>query len=312
MRFRAPANVLLYRAQVILILAALVPTMLTTPVGVVLLASSGSTSVTLVGGILVLAFCASSIGGFILGSIFLRRGASLVRVQSDFLASVSHELRTPMTSMRMFVEALLDDRLTDPEERSNCLRVLSRELMRLDGLVERLLELSRLEAGQLVTKEHVLDPADVVRDSLAALDALQFPGADTGTKISPPDVTVESDLHIRGDSPSLVQALTNLLGNAWKYAPEGDHRISLAVQSLGTDEVEFQVCDNGPGVRADERARIFEKFHRGTAATSSGTVGSGLGLAIVQAVAEAHRGRVELSSPEAGGACFHLILPRAR
>ena len=99
-KLRAPVDVHLRRAQVILLMAALFSTFLTTPVGVVLLVSRGSENVSLVAGILVLAFCASGLCGFVLGAIFLRRSASLLRLQSDFLSSVSHELRTPMTSIR--------------------------------------------------------------------------------------------------------------------------------------------------------------------------------------------------------------------
>ena len=119
MKFRAPANIQLRRAQLILLLAAVVPTGLMSALGVILLAvGSGSRTVSVVSGVLVLAFCTSAITGYILGSIFLQRGAVLARVQNDFLSSVSHELRTPLTSMRMFVETVNDDRVTDPAERA--------------------------------------------------------------------------------------------------------------------------------------------------------------------------------------------------
>lgn len=305
MRFRAPANVLLHRAQITLILAALIPTMLTTPIGILLLASGGSASVALVAGVLVLAFCASTLGGFILGSILLRRGASLVRVQTDFFSSVSHELRTPMTSMRMFIEALLDDRLTDPEERKRCLSVLGEELARLDGLVGRLLDLSRIESGAQAFSREPLAVETIVDRSLAAFEAIALGGT------AQLDREVEPGLRIVGDEAALTQAIVNLLANAWKYSGD-DKKISLSARSAGSREIEIVVVDNGPGIPTEERKKVFEKFERGKAAVESGTQGSGLGLSIVQAVVKAHRGRVDVRSPSSGGTRVHIHLPRYR
>src|SRR5262245_18304289 len=139
MRFRPPANVFLRRAQLILMLATLVPTVALTALGIVLLAVGKSSSgLVIVGGVLAIAFTTSAITGYILGSIFISRGASETRVQTDFLSSVSHELRTPLTSMRMFIETLKDGRVTDPEEQKKCLAIVHEELARLDTLVGRL------------------------------------------------------------------------------------------------------------------------------------------------------------------------------
>ena len=303
MRIRHPATVFLQRAQVILILSALVPTILTTPLGILLLASGDPGRVEIVTGVLVLAFAASSVTGFIIGGILFRRGSALVRIQSDFLSSVSHELRTPMTSMRMFVEALLDDRLTDKDERANCLQVLRREIDRLDGLVGRLIELSRLETDKKPYDRIVVDVGSIVDNALSALDAIQL----TDTKRV--QATVEDSLQVMGDDRALVQVLTNLLSNAWKYSGS-DSGIQLIVRAASDKEVEFIVQDDGPGIPADEQKRVFEKFWRGQYAIESGTSGSGLGLAVVQAIVEAHRGRIRLRSPSGGGTAFHVFLPR--
>src|SRR5690606_32074127 len=134
-------------AQLILMLATLVPTLFMAALGIVLLAV-GSGSVGFIIGILVLTFCTTSLTGYILGSIFVRRGASMARVQNDFLSGVSHELRTPLTSIRMFIETLRDERLTDPEDKQKCLTLLNQEVGRLEILVERLIELSRIESGK--------------------------------------------------------------------------------------------------------------------------------------------------------------------
>ena len=210
MRVRAPANIYLHRAQVVVLLAAIVPTILTTPLAIILLASGGSSSVALVVGVLVLAFCASAISGYVLGSIFIRRGASLVDVQNEFLSSVSHELRTPMTSMRMFVEALQDDRFTDHEERHKCLGVLQREMVRLNDLVGRLIDLSRIETGQQPFELEQVAVQDIVDDAVAAFDAIRL-NAEASVEL---ELDVQPDLEIVGDKAALTQVCVNLLANA--------------------------------------------------------------------------------------------------
>ena len=110
---------------------ALIPTVLMTAIGVVFVAEGGSKSVAVIGGILVLAFCTTALVGYTLGTIFVTRGAGLAAVQNEFLASVSHEVRTPLTSLRLFVDTLREDRLTDPAEKQRCLALMSQELIRL-------------------------------------------------------------------------------------------------------------------------------------------------------------------------------------
>lgn len=303
LRLRAPANVLLHRAQVILILATLVPTILTTPIGIVLLVAGGSSNLTLVAGILVLAFGASSVTGYIVGSILLRRGARLVKVQNDFLSSVSHELRTPMTSIRMFVEALQDQRLADPEERARCLGSLHQEIVRLDGLVARLIDLTRVESGRQPFTRAQVSLDDVVQDALAAFEALRYPDA---AKL---EVEVGSDLRVMGDRAALTQVVVNLLSNAWKHGGR-DGVIRLQARAHEAREVELIVTDEGPGIPASEQKRVFEKFERGRAAIAGAVPGSGLGLAIVRAYVAAHRGRVELESSPEEGTSVHVFLPR--
>ncbi|MBK8977745.1 MAG: sensor histidine kinase [Planctomycetes bacterium] len=301
-KLRAPADVFLRRAQVVLLLSVLCSTVLTTPIGVVLLVSGGEANVSLIAGILVLSFCASSLAGFMLGAILLRRGASLVRNQSQFLSSVSHELRTPMTSIRMFVEALLDDRLTDPEERHRCLSILRREVVRLDGLVDRLIELSRIEGA---TQPFARVPTDVGPICHAAVDAIAAIDLSRPTNIA---LDVQPDLRVVGDASALTQAIVNLLSNAWKYTGD-DKQIALKAHATGDRLVEFEVSDNGPGIPLSEQKLVFEKFTRGKAGDRVG--GSGLGLAIVKAIVAAHRGSIEVESTPGKGARFRFRIPRA-
>ena len=306
MKFRAPANVLLRRAQLTLILAVLLPTILTTPVGIFLLVTQSSRAVMIGAGLLVLAFCTSSLTGYILGSILVSRGASLAKVQNDFLSSVSHELTTPITSVRMFIETLREERVTDAAEKAKCLTIIDREMSRLDVLVGKLVALSRLEAGRQPFERKAVRLEDVVSEALAAFEAMRGPA---GGPLSL-EVEVEPDLEVIGDPAQLVQVVANLLGNAWKYTPPANRKLGLRAKAGDRRHVMLEVYDNGPGVPEVERKRIFDEFERGRAAASTRAAGFGLGLAIVRGVVRAHGGRVELHDNPGGGALFRVVLPR--
>jgi two-component system phosphate regulon sensor histidine kinase PhoR len=301
-----PVAIQLRRAQLVLMLAILLPTVLMIALGILLLALGRGTEAVVI-GVLVLALCTTSLTGYILGSIFVSRGAQVARFQHDFLSLVSHELRTPLTSILMFIETLRDERLTDPVEQRQCLSLLDQEVRRLDLLLERLLQLSRLQARRQQFDRAPVRLADVLRDALTAFDAATLTcKAQVALELESVD-----DLEVRGDREALGQAVSNLLINAWKYTPEQDRRIALEARPAGR-HVEIAVRDNGPGVARDDQKRIFEQFERGEAGAASGHRGSGLGLAIVRAVVRAHHGRIELRSLPGEGAEFRIRLPRHR
>ena len=304
-KFRTPTSILLRRAQLTLILAALVPTILMTLTGIILLVL-GEGSVNIVAGILVLAFCTSALTGYILGSIFLSRGASLAMVQNDFLSSVSHELRTPLTSIRLYIDTLRQDRVTDPEERRKCLAVIDQELARLDGLVGKILQLSRIESGRQLFDEKPVFIEEVVAEGLSALDAVRL-----GSELDL-EVEVDKGLAVTGDRAALGQALANLLTNAWKHSNAARRAIRIRAHAVEKEQIELTVRDNGPGLSTAEQKRVFDAFERGRHAIDRRTEGFGLGLAIVRAIVRAHRGRVELSSAPGEGAEFRILLPRRR
>ena len=131
----------------------------------------------MISGVLVLTFCTSGITGYILGSMFLGKGASLVRVQNDFVSAISHELRTPLTSIRLLIESLRDGRL-DETDREQVLSLLARETERLEQLVGRVLELSRLESGATSTRASASTCGELVEEAIAAFDALDADAAD--------------------------------------------------------------------------------------------------------------------------------------
>ena len=194
-KVHAPTTVVLYRARLIFTLTALIPTVLITALGIIFLAAGGSKSVAVVGGILVLAFCATALGG-------LRRSGrssspaapSLAAVQNEFLSSVSHELRTPLTSIRMFIDTLREDRVTDSAETAALPGDHHQELDRLDGLVGKLIELSKIESRRDAFERRPVAVADIVDDALATFedDAISAP-------TSRVDVQLEHGLVVRGD-----------------------------------------------------------------------------------------------------------------
>lgn len=299
MRF-PPANMQLRRAQLVLMLAVLLPTIAMAAVGIILLAI-GSSAIALVAGILVLTFCTSGITGYILGSIFVGKGASLVRVQNDFVSSVSHELRTPVTSLRLLIESLRTGRLEDAEQKQ-VLGLLGRETDRLEVLVNRVLELSRLQSSHVYLRERI-EVAGLFEESIAAFDAL------TLTKPTKVEVSVEPGLAVVGDRPTLVSAVVNLMTNAWKYTGD-DKKIAVAARTAGR-RIEITVTDNGVGIDKGEQRTIFEQFHRGRAADQSGAPGVGLGLAFVRAIVRGHKGKIDFAS-RPGETTFRIRLKRRR
>ncbi|HTE52137.1 MAG TPA: ATP-binding protein [Kofleriaceae bacterium] len=305
-RFTPPAAVQLRRAQLTLILAMLAPTVMMIAGGIVLLALGRGTAA-LVIGVLLLALCTTSLTGYILATIFVSRGEQVARFQHDFLSLVSHELRTPLTSILMFLDTLRDERLTNPAEKRQCLDLLDQEMRRLDQLLERLLQLSRLQSRRQRFRSAPVEMSDVIRDALAAFDAATLTSR---TEVNV-DVVCPAELTVSGDREALTQAISNLLINAWKYTPEDRRRIQLHAHA--TDRhVEVAVSDNGPGIERDDQKRIFGHFERGQAAERSGRRGSGLGLAIVRAVVRAHNGRIDLRSRPGEGSEFRIRLPRVR
>ncbi len=282
-------------------LVALVPTVCMTAVGIMLIVVGSESTPTLIMGVLVLTFCTSGITGAILTSIFVGKGASLARVQNDFVSAISHELRTPITSLRLLIESLKNNRL-EPDDRAEVLELLARETTRLEQLVGKVLELSRLESGHVFARDRV-DVEELVDEAIHAFDAstLENP-TPINRRLSPGLVAV-------GDRATLVRALLNLLTNAWKYTGE-DKDITIESR-IGGRWIEILVTDNGPGIQKDEQRAIYEQFRRGRAAHETGAQGVGLGLAFVRTIIRGQKGKLDFES-RPGATTFRVRLRRAK
>ncbi len=222
------------------------------------------------------------------------------RLGKVLLNSVSHELRTPLTTIKGSITALMDpSTVSDPEARDVLLSETLTAADRLNGIVENLLNMNRLESGMLRLKKSeadVFDLASVIADALRR-----------ETRDHPFTVQVEEDLPpILIDFTLMVQVLANLVQNAVFYTPPGTP-VEMSVERRGADAI-ITVADSGPGVPPDELPRLFEVFFRGRGAASGGV---GLGLSICKGIVEAHGGKISAYTNRKGGLSVEITLTGA-
>jgi PAS domain S-box-containing protein len=248
--------------------------------------------------------------GAVAGRIFAFRDVSSERVvermKSDFVAAVSHELRTPLTSIYGFAETLLrQDVLFGEEERRTFLGYIASESERLTGIVDQLLNVARLDTGDLQVNLAATDVRTVVEDVVET--ARELPQSD-GRRfvVELPDEPLEAE----ADREKLRQILANLVDNAVKFSPD-DGIVTIAAQRVD-ERVELRVADEGVGIPEDEQRRIFTRFYRGgPVERDPGAGGTGLGLFIAQGLVSAMAGRIWVESREGEGATFLFELPLA-
>jgi len=226
----------------------------------------------------------------------------LDRQKDDFVWSVSHELRSPLTSIRGYLDIVLEDGADElTSEQKKFLEVVDRNADRLLRLVGELLLVAELDAGKLG-----LALTDVDLESLAAesVDAARPLAAEKRITL---DLDVGPVPDLAGDPGHLAQLLDNLVSNGIKFTPEGG-RVEVRVRAVD-GHAEIQVSDTGMGIPSEQQEHIFERFFRASGATAQAIPGTGLGLAIAKAIVEAHDGRISVESREDEGTTFHVELP---
>ena len=229
----------------------------------------------------------------------------LENTRREFVANVSHELRTPLSLVKGSVETLKSGAKDDPRACARFLDIIERHTDRLIFLIEDLLTLSQLEAGQAVINFHTVPLRTVVAEVLSDLE----PKSET-RKVSLVNAVPDS-LFARADYDRLQQVLSNLIDNAIKYGRMGGKVTVSATLQASSGWVAVTVADDGPGIPAEAAARVFERFYRADTARSREQGGTGLGLSIVKHIIQAHGGTVSLDSSPGNGARFTFTLPAA-
>ena len=235
------------------------------------------------------------------------------RLKSALLDAVTHDLRTPLTSIKASVTTLLDDQGSRSDEggatrlgeegRQEMLEVIDEEADRLNRFIEGLMELARIEAGELHLRRHQASLSEILTAALKR--------AEPQTRFHPIEVNVDRELpSVNVDEPSLVEVIYVLLDNAAKYSPAGSV-ISVSATNMHNKEMRLVVEDQGPGIPTELRERVFVKFFRAMGDSGEGKPsGTGMGLAIAQGIVEAHGGRIWNEEGAAGrGTRFIVALP---
>ncbi len=227
---------------------------------------------------------------------------SLDGLKDDFMSSVTHELRTPLTSIRALSELMVDDPAMDGAQRQQFLAIIVAETERLTRLVNQVLDMAKIESGQAEWRSSEIDLRELLQRAVrTTAEMFRERGASVSLRL-PKAVAL-----LRCDEDRLLQVLLNLLSNAAKFVPNPGGRVELRLQSdaLG---LTVAVHDNGPGVPAEQRTLIFEKFRQGGLA-SHRPQGTGLGLPISRRIVEHHGGRMWLDDDPGPGVTFCFTLP---
>lgn len=249
--------------------------------------------------VIAVAGIAAFFGLFQSGKAYLR-AVEFARRQSEFMAAVSHEMRTPVAAMGLLAENLESGAAERADKRDEHIRMIREESARLGGLIDNVLAFTRDKPA----KSHdAFDVPAMVADAVSLLK----PMAERNRIAFVVDVAAFPEAP-HGDAVALRRALINLLDNALKHTPAGGKANCIA-RPVGDDRWCIEVTDNGPGIPAAERTRIFEAFYRIGDELRRTTPGTGLGLALVKRTVDAHGGRIEVTDAPGGGARFTLTLP---
>jgi PAS domain S-box-containing protein len=222
--------------------------------------------------------------------------------KSEFLANMSHELRTPLNAILGYTELILDGIYGEvPEKIREVLERLDNNGRHLLNLINDVLDLSKIEAGQLVLSLDEYSMADVIQTVITSVEAL---AAEKNLKLN---VSAPAGLEIgRGDQQRIAQVLLNLVGNAIKFTESGEVKVEVGV----SDEMFLiSVVDTGPGISIADQKKIFEEFQQADGSSTREKGGTGLGLSIAKKIVEMHGGRIWVESTPGKGSNFSFTLP---
>lgn len=244
---------------------------------------------------------AIAVGGFLLMKN-ARQNMIDAQQKTSFVSNVSHELKTPLTSIRMFAELLLDDRVKDQEKKHKYLQIMVAETRRLTRLVNNVLDFSRLEQGQKRYQMEEINGCELIRE-IIEIHSPRIKEAGMEIILNIPDETIM----IRTDRDAMEQVILNLVDNAIKYGADGKV-ISISLKR-DINNVDIRVEDRGPGVPVSQRKKIFEKFHRVDNSLTAKTQGSGLGLSIARRMLRDMGGDLDYEPGAGGGSSFVIRIP---
>jgi signal transduction histidine kinase len=221
------------------------------------------------------------------------------------IADVSHDLKTPLTSILGFAQALRDGEATDPAEVQELTGIIFEEADRIFAIVQDLLYLSQLEAGEMLLTPTRINLADLGSRSLRRLEPLL---RERGLTL---DARLDPAAEVVGDAGKIQRILDNLLDNARKYTPAGGRIMLLIAGSENFEGVHLSVHNTGSYISAEEAGRVFDRFYRADRSRTSAMRGSGLGLAIVKELVALHQGEIEVTSTLEYGTSFIVTLPNS-
>lgn len=227
----------------------------------------------------------------------------LEKLRSDFIANVSHELRTPISMLQGYAEAIVDDIVQDEEEQKEIIRIIYDESQRMGRLVNDLLDLARMESGNITLYEDI-------RPINATFERITQKFVQRGRE-KDIDVSFETAFNHEAtlmiDEDRIEQVLTNLIDNAIRHTLHGGHVKVLVDQQVNFARIRVQ--DDGAGIPKEDLPYVFERFYKADKARTRGKAGTGLGLAIARNIVEAHKGRILVESTVDVGTTFMFYLP---
>lgn len=224
----------------------------------------------------------------------------------EFMADVSHELKTPIFSAQGFLHTLIDGAIDDKKVRMKFLEKATANLDGLDVLVQDLLSISQMEAGEVIMDFYSFDIVEVVKD---IFDQLEDTAEESKVKLGFDKKFIGEPIYVEADSRRIGQVIRNLIVNGIFYSKKSGGKVTVLLEEK-SGKVKVSITDQGLGIPKEEVNRIFERFYRVDKSRSKGKGGTGLGLSIVKHIVEAHGSNVSVSSTVGKGSTFSFTLKK--